>query len=248
MLRLLECAGSRNLELRPLGKLGLTWAVGLAVGAGRGSWARPREIRRLGASQVLTLRISFLSPSQPQSASLSISLTFPYFLLPFFPIPCPRAFFPSPTRTHSSSWARAMKGAGTLPAGRCAQWVSRASRRSVDRAAPAPRGCRVPPAGVPRGRPRGRQYSCVTSPAFTGLLPPEPLAPFFGRAGAARLDRAALRGARDDARGIRADARGPGGAGVPASPPRGRRAATRTATASATARCGWDGGDSPLSG
>lgn len=103
----------------------------------------------------------YFLPSPPSTLN---PLLFP-FLLPSllsppllsFPLsPAPALFFPlSPHPTHSHSGARVASG-WHAPAGSCsAQWVSRASRRSVDRAAPAPRGCRVPPAGVPGGRPPG---------------------------------------------------------------------------------------------
>ena len=85
---------------------------------------------------------------------LSISLTFPIFSFPSLSpsiSPAPALFLPSPQPTHSRSGARVASG-WHAPAGSCsAPWVSRASRRSVDRAAPAPRGCRVPPAGAPGG-------------------------------------------------------------------------------------------------
>lgn len=82
-------------------------------------------------------------------------------------------------------------------------------------------GSRLP--GFPGVAPRGRQCQLrdLSLPS-RGLLPPGAARALLRLRLRARLDRAALRGARDDARGIRADARGPGGAGVPESLLRGQ--------------------------
>lgn len=195
---------------------------------------------RHNLSQVLILDISFPLPLQP---SIRFS-TFP-FLLPSLlsppllslpPSPTPALFFLSPHPTHSRSGARVVSG-WHAPAGSCsAQWVSRASRRSVDRAAPAPRGCRVPPAGVPGGRRPGPPTPVARPlPASTGA----PAAPSRSRPSSAALARQAGpgRAARCPRRCPRYPWRCPRSrrSRRAREPPARPRAATRTATASATA-------------